>query len=193
MKKILVFSFLTIGVAGFAGATTITAVCPTAGGSGAAGTSTTTCLSMAGPVGAISLDSITLTFKFDASFGLGAGSVQENFDTLPAGNGDIFGGLFDHPTNQSVTDVARGIVGSFVILNPTAPQVAAALGGLQIEGSWSGGTGSFNSSALGFQVDVDYTAGRQPDVPEPATLGLVGSALAGLGFLARRKVTALRS
>jgi hypothetical protein len=132
------------------------------------------------------LNSITLSFKFDANFGLGAGSVNETFDTLPAGNGDIFGGLFDHPTNQPVTDFVRGITGSFVILNPTAAEVAASLGGLQIQGGWNGGTGSFNNAALDFQVDVVYTAATS-GVPEPATLGLVGSALLGLGFLARRK------
>src|SRR5689334_247148 len=132
MKKLFSLSFLAIGVAGIASATTITTNCPTSGGSGASGSSTTTCLTAAGPVGASSLDSLTLTFKFDANFGLGSGSVQENFDALPSGSGDIFGGLFDHPTNQVITDVARPIIGSFVINNPSAAQVAASLGGLQI-------------------------------------------------------------
>ena len=185
MKKILYLAFLTIGVASFARATTITVACPTAGGTGAAGTSTTTCLSAAGPAVGSILSSISLSFKFDADFGFGAGSVNETFDTLPAGNGDIFGGLFDHPTNQLVTDVGRPVTGSFVILNPTAAQVAASLGGLQIQSGWNGGTGSFNNAALDFQVDVVYTPAT--GVPEPTTLGLVGSALIGLGFLARRK------
>ena len=174
-----------MGVAGFASATTITVACPTGGGSGVSGSSTSTCASAAGPVGAISLDSVTLTFKFDALFTPGGvGSVLENFDLLPLGNGDVFGGLFDHTSNQSVTDAVHNITGSFVILNPTASQVAAALGGAQFQGNWSSGSGSFASSLFDFQVRVDYT----PGVPEPATSGLVGSALAGLGFLARRKV-----
>jgi hypothetical protein len=191
MKKILSLSFLAIGVASFACATTITTTCPAAGGFGASGSSTTTCIAAAGPVGATSLNSITLTFKFDANFGLGAGSVLENFDTLPAGP-DIFGTLFDHPSNQLVTDAARGIVGSFVILNPTAAQVAASLGGLQIQSNWNSGTGSFSAAALDYQIDVVYSQ-RDSGVPEPATLGLVGSALAGLGFLARRKKVSFRA
>jgi hypothetical protein len=187
MNKILSLSFLVIGFAGFASATTISTTCPTAGGSGLSGSATTICLSAAGPVNVSSLDSVTLGFKFDATFGVGAGagSVVETFDTLPLGNGDTFGGLFDHPTNQLVTDSVHGIVGSFVILNPTAAQVAAALGGLQIQGNWNSGTGSFNNAKLDFQIDVGYT--QRATVPEPAALGLVSTSLAGLGFLARRK------
>ena len=79
-----------MGVARFASATTITVACPTGGGSGVSGSSTSTCASAAGPVGAISLDSVTLTFKFDALFTPGGvGSVLENFDLLPLGNGDV--------------------------------------------------------------------------------------------------------
>jgi hypothetical protein len=186
MKKVFFLCVLVIGFAGFASATTITTTCPTSGGSGFAGTSTTLCLNAPGPVNVLSLDSITLTFKFDANFGLGAGSVQENFDTLPAGAIDVFGGLFDHPTNQIVTDTSRPIVGSFVLLNPTAAQVAAALGGQTIQSNWNTGEGSFNNAAFDYQIDVVYTQ-RSTNVPEPATLGLMGSALVGLGFLARRK------
>ena len=186
MKKILSLSFFAIGVVGFANASTITVLCPASGGSGVSGTSTSTCNTATGPVSPLSLDSIVLTFKFDADFGLGTGSVLESFDVNPPGTGDAFGGAFDHPTNQIVTDTARGIVGTFTILNPNLSEVNAALAGLTIGDTWSSGTGSFNNSAFDYQVDVNYTPGRPPSVPEPATFGLIGSALAGLAFLARR-------
>jgi hypothetical protein len=185
MKTILSLSFLAIGVAGFASATTITVLCPTSGGFGVSGTSTSTCNTAAGPVGALSLDSIVLTFKFDADFGLGSGSVNESFDVNPPGTGDAFGGAFDHPTNQIVTDTARGIVGTFTILSPTQTEVNAALAGLSVVDTWTSGTGSFNNAAFDYQVDVNYTPGRST-VPEPATLSLMGGALIGLGFLARK-------
>jgi PEP-CTERM motif-containing protein len=187
MKKLLVLSSWILGtsilgVAGLASATTINVTCPTVGGSGASGTSTTTCNSAAVPVGYTSLTSIALNFTFDAAFAVGAsGSVLENFDTLSVGPGDAFGGLWDHPTNQIVTNLAHNISGSFVILNPTLAQVTAALTGMQIASSWSSGEGSFASSSFQYNVDVTY----QPGAPEPTTLGMLGLALAALGFAAR--------
>jgi hypothetical protein len=133
------------------------------------------------------LDSIILTFKFDANFGIGPGSVLEHFEVLPVGPGDIYGGAFDHPTNQIVTDTARGIIGTFTILNPTITEVNAALGGQTFQDTWSAGSGSFNNAAFDYQLDVNYTTGVSTGAPEPASLGLMGGALVGLGLLARRK------
>ncbi len=188
MKKFLTLSFLAVGAATLASATTITVLCPTSGGSGVSGTSTSTCNTATDPSGFSSLDSIVLTFKFDANFGLSAGSVMEKFDVNPPGSSDAFGGAFDHPTNQVVTDTARGIVGTFTILNPTFTEVQAALAGVTIGDTWSAGTGSFNNSAFDYQIDVNYST-ASTGTPEPATLGLMGGALIGLGFLARRKRT----
>lgn len=169
-----------------ASATTISIACPTSGGSGASGTSTTTCNSAADPVGFSSLDSIVLTFKFDANFGIGSGSVNESFDVNPSGSGDAFGGAFDHTALQAVTDTARGIQGTLTILNPTIAEVDAALAGVSIGDSWSSGTGSFNNSAFDYGIAVNYSTATA-ETPEPATFGLMGGALIGLGFLARRK------
>lgn len=139
--KFVTVSFLA--VAALASATTITVIRPTAGGSGASGTVTSTCNTVAGPSGSgLTLDSLVLIFKFDANSELSLGSVSESFD--------------------------------------------AASDSFQIGDNCSSGAGSFNSTAFGYHVDVDYTA-TGPAGPEPATLGLTGGPLPGLFFVARRK------
>jgi hypothetical protein len=132
------------------------------------------------------LDSIILTFKFDANFGLGPGSVLEHYNVLPLG-ADAFGGAFNHPMDQIVTDTARGIVGMFTIMNPTITEVDAALAGLTLQDTWSAGSGSFNNAAFDYMISVNYSTGVSTGAPEPTTLGLMGGALVALGLLARRK------
>lgn len=185
MKRFLALSYLAVAGAALASATTISVLCPTSGGSGVSGTSTSTCNTASDPGAGATLNSIVLTFKFDANFGLGAGSVMESFDVNPAGSGDAFGGAFDHPTKQAVTDSARGIVGTFTILNPTATEVDAALAGVTIGDTWTSGTGSFNNAAFDYQIDVNYTS-TVGNVPEPATFAMIGLGFVGLGIARRR-------
>jgi hypothetical protein len=182
MKRFFSLSLLLTAAAGFASADTITVTCATAGGSGISGSATSNCGTAGGPVAATSLDSIVLTFKFDANFGLAPGSVLEDFFVMPVGS-DAFGGAFNHPTDQLVTDSARGIIDTLTINAPTQAEVDAALGGIQIQDNWNSGSGSFNNTAFSYKIDVNYSTAA----PEPATLGLMGSALVGLGFLARRR------
>lgn len=193
MKKFLILCFLAAAAAASSSASTVTLLCPTSGGNGVSGTSESTC-NTGGPIDFSSLDSIVLTFKFDADFGLGAGSVLESFDVLPTGGADAFGGLLDHPTGQIVTDSARGIVGTFTLLSPTLSQVDAALAGLTIQDTWNSGTGSFFNAAFDYQIDLNYTPGDNTGggggtmpAPEPGTFGLLGAGLLGLGIVARRR------
>lgn len=79
-------------------------------------------------------------------------------------------------------------MGTFTILNPTLAEVNAALGGVSIQDNWDSGAGSFNNTAFSYMIDVNFTGGSVGNsAPEPATLGLMGSALLGLGVLARSR------
>lgn len=202
MKKFLVLCFFVAAAAASSSANTVTLTCTTSGGNGASGTATSVCNSSAS-IDYTTLDSVVLTSKFDADFGLGAGSVLESFDVAPDGTADAFGGALDHPSNQQVTDTARGIVETFTILNPTVAEVDAALAGLTVDDTWSSGTGSFFNAAFSYQVAVNYTPGGASTgggdgngnggdgggtpMPESGTLSMLLVGLVGLGLFARRR------
>jgi PEP-CTERM motif len=133
----------------------------------------------------------------------GAGSVIQNYMVLATG--DYTGGPFGTTTGTQVNliyNVVGGPVGgagqtlvvyggnsSNNVTPPTPFQLGTTQGGLS---SYSGFTVNLASSVVSgtvgastAQVVLSYTV--QSGTPEPATLGLVGSALVGLGFLARKR------
>jgi PEP-CTERM motif len=132
-----------------------------------------------------------------------AGSTIQNYQVLATG--DYTGGPFGTTSGTSVTMgylVNGGLVSgasqtlivsggnsSNNVVPPTPFQLGATQGGVTTA---NGFTVSLSSQvtagtvgASTAQVVLSYTV--QSGTPEPATLGLVGSALVGLGFLARKR------
>ena len=178
MNKSLFFSSLML-TAAIASATTITSDCAAVGAPGLPdSTATTTCPSFALPGGPVTYDSITLVYKYDADFGLGTGSIDMSHDVL----GATLGTLFDNPVPVVVTDMTRPFVSS--ITQPGSLALAQAIAaGTSISDIWSGGTGSIARVVFDYEWQVNYTIAA----PEPATFGVLGIALVGLGIVRRRR------
>ncbi len=135
----------------------------------------------------------------------GAGNIITSYMVL--GTGDYTGGPFGTTTGTQVTlgyaagaGPINGATQTLVVSGgnssnsdsvPVPFQLGATLGGVQ---SYAGFTVNFSSTvdsgtvgATTGQVVISYTTAPAGQTPEPATLGLMGSALVGLGLLARRK------
>ena len=143
--------------------------------------------------------------------GLDAGTGFNLTNVQLLGTGDYDGGPFNTTSGTSVTEVFGVTSGPF---NPASSVVLTIFGGNSSNGTnitvpfQIGSTLNPGLEILpGFTVNLSsiVTAGTvaessaqvvlsystasttTPGVPEPATLGLMGGALLGLGFLARRK------
>ena len=73
-----------------------------------------------------------------------------------------------HPTNQIVTDTARGIVGTFTILNPTVTEVNAALAGILVGDTWTGGGPGLSTTQLSITKSMSTTHPTAPARPCPS-------------------------
>ena len=178
MKKYLIFSSLML-TAALASATTITSDCAALGAPGLPGsTMTSLCPSFALPSGPVKYTSITLVYKYDADYGLGTGSVNMSHDVL----GSTLGTLFDNPVPVQVTDQTRPYISS--ITQPGSADLAQAIAnGASISDIWSDGTGSIDKVVFDYEWQISYSTAT----PEPATFGILGATLVGLGLVRFRR------
>jgi hypothetical protein len=142
------------------------------------------------------LTSATLFYNADYQFGTGPGnagveSVQVSFAAFAAppitgwNLGTTVLTVTGPPGTPAAPSSSNGVVsGSALALGlPAAGPLNLSIQ-VNVSSLTGIGTSVATSSA---NVLIDYTTTTPGGVPEPATLGMMGSALVGLGFLARRK------
>ena len=180
MKLFAISTFLVLG--SIAQAATIFVDCSSASQSGQApipngSVNSNTCAGLLTPGGNIA-NTVTLFYKYDASFGFGSGNVLMNHDVSNATLN-----AFDNAVNQLVSDTARPFQSSITVA-ATAPILALlAAGNNVIIGNYSGATGSTTNVAFDYRWQIDYS----PDttVPEPSTYAMMAAGL--MSFYALRR------
>lgn len=174
MKKLLLFGLAL--AASTASAATITMSCSVFSQTTQSGSGTETCPGFSplpNGVTAAQITSITVTTAFDITFNQfgGAGSATYNF-ALPgavniSGTASTAGARPDVKTTTLCT-------GASCASNPY-------MNSFSITDTWTG-SGSVTGATFSKQFSLDYT----DPVPEPATVGLVGMMLVGIGLIRRR-------
>jgi hypothetical protein len=178
MKKLLLLSAFTMTFAGLASASiTFVTPCVAFEGTNSGAVASTTCSATADA--GFFIDSVTLTITSDYTGYVSGSPVVTDvytFNLNDAGFGAIPNGIVTtNGTNNSVStmnfnstvtgDFGSLVRESFFLSNSVAGGVVAGTSGVM--------TLTATESAI--------------VTPEPATLGLVGGALLGLGFMSRRK------
>jgi hypothetical protein len=168
---------------------------PDAGGSGATWTITNTRAAGAGnQITSIFFNAVTGLLAFDRCM-TGAGTFSDATNSsgnCSTGSGGIEGTTGSN-TGWSAATATGGTAGiSAAALYANELKISSqavqgdAWGSLKLT---FGGTTSFvNGDTFTFQADTDKLASAGGTVPEPATFGLVGLALVGLGVLRSRKI-----
>ena len=178
MKVFAITAFLALG--SIAQAATISVICAPASASGQppianGSVNSTSCAPLTTPFGNIA-NTVTLFYKYDASFGFGTGSVLMNHDVINAALN-----AFDNPTNQTVSDTARPFNGSITVAATAGILAALTAGNNVITGNYSGAVGSTTNVAFDYQWQIDYSSA----VPEPSTYAMLAAGL--MSFYALRR------
>ena len=178
MKVFAITAFLALG--SLAQAATIFVDCASAAASGQppignGSVNSTTCAPLTTPFGNVA-NTVTLFYKYDASFGFGTGSVLMNHDVINA-----VLNVFDNPANQTVTDAIRPFNGSITVAATGAILAALNAGNNVITGNYSGATGSTTNVAFDYRWQIDYSSA----VPEPSTYAMLAAGL--MSFYALRR------
>jgi hypothetical protein len=186
LKKLLFISLVLIGIASLASATPVTCAVLMSPNTGGGSTSVCTVTADAG----FYISSLTLSGTDDYT-GYQSGSPTVSF----GGTISQTAGLdtpFTNPTFCNVITVGVNSVSCGITVNPTATVTNTnqaittySLQLINIVNSVAGG--SVTGASIVLNLDYGQTQIPTGGVPEPATLGLMGSALMGLGLLARRK------
>ena len=185
MKKLLLISLVLIGIAGLASATPVQ--CSVLMSPNATGASTSLCTITA--PGGFYISSLTLTGTDDYT-GYQNGNPTVSFGGTLSPSVAITTPLSAPTFCNVVTNVTNSTPCS-ILPNPNPganTNTAITTYSLQLTNAFNTvAGGSVTGASIVLNLDYGVTLIPQTGTPEPATLGLMGGALLGLGFLARRK------
>ena len=180
MKLFAISTFLVLG--SIAQAASIFVDCSSASASGqppipGGSVNSTTCASLSTP-GGNTANTVTLFYKYDASFGFGTGSVLMNHSVVTAA---LTG--FSNAVNQAVTDSARPFQSSITLAANAGILAALTAGNNVITGNYGSASGSVTNVAFDYRWQIDYSPSGQD--PEPSTYALMAAGL--MSFYALRR------
>jgi PEP-CTERM motif len=182
MKKILALFLFLVALASLAGASPVLCGILMKGDSSTTLFNTTCTVN---PDPGFFISSLTLTATDDYTGDL-FGSPDVSFSATLIQSAAVF-------TGAIFCDVTTGLFGSDPCSSPILPSSTVSSLNLStftvglINGSNSVTSGQVIGASIVLALDFGETQIPAPDVPEPTTLGLMGGALLGLGFLLARK------
>ena len=135
--------------------------------------------------GALSSGSLQMGGTFAAG---GTFSISGNgTDGVPSGV--IFSGSFSGPVTWTLVTLANGTHNYTLTGSLSGTFNGSTIGGVTVQLTINTGKGFFNGSTTISSGDTNFTT----TVPEPGSLGLLGTGLIGVGGIVRRKLRILRS